>query len=196
MPSESLSHLRTLLREQFEAEHWSAAVVLARGILRRAPEDAPTLIRLGESLARLFNHDEAEAMFRLALNYCAREDRNAVYSRMGHLFLNRCDLEAAEKWYQRVIETAPHDAGGHIYLGVVHAKRGDLANAELAFRHGTQCVDGCIDEAYYNLGTVLRGLGRLNEARECYEKALELDPNYQIAQDALDDVSAAIKYSD
>ena len=37
-------------------------------------------------------------------------------------------------------------------------------------------------QAHYNLGCVLQGLGRLNEALASYERAIELDPNYAQAQ--------------
>lgn len=46
--------------------------------------------------------------------------------------------------------------------------------------------------AYLNLGLVLRGRGKLDEAYKCFEKAIELDPKYDSAKEALADVRAAI----
>ena len=54
------------------------------------------------------------------------------------------------------------------------------------------CKEGCIYEAHHNLGLVLRGQGRLDEACKCFEKAIELDPEYDAAKEALTDVLAAI----
>ena len=150
---------------------------------------------LGVALSRLFNHDEAENVLRRAIDCSDRKLRNIIYGKMGHLFMNRCDVDSAARWYQKAIESAPHDATGYIFLGEAHAKQGNLVDAENVFRKGSQCPDGCIDEAYYNLGTTLRCQGRLHEAQDCYLRALELDPEYRNAQVAMDDVSAAIKYS-
>ena len=52
----------------------------------------------------------------------------------------------------------------------------------------------CIDEAYLNLGLILRALGRYGEARQCFELALELDPEYQAAQDGIDDINSVLTY--
>ena len=46
---------------------------------------------------------------------------------------------------------------------------------------GTRCSKGCVDEAYLNLGLVLRAQERYTEALECFKKALELTPDYELA---------------
>lgn len=51
------------------------------------------------------------------------------------------------------------------------------------------CPEGCIDEAYHNLGLILRAQGRLREAADCFRRAIELDPEYDNAKEALDDVT-------
>ena len=43
------------------------------------------------------------------------------------------------------------------------ARQGKLVQAEATHRRATQCSHGQIDEAYHNLGLVLRGQGRLGE---------------------------------
>ena len=60
-----------------------------------------------------------------------------------------------------------------------------------------ECSEGhWIDEAYYNLGLVLRCQGRLSEAADCFRKALELSPTtYGVATEALQDVENALVLS-
>jgi tetratricopeptide (TPR) repeat protein len=52
-----------------------------------------------------------------------------------------------------------------------------------------------IDEAYHNLGLVLRGQDRLVEAAECFRKAIELCADYPEAIEALQDVESVLTLS-
>ena len=58
-------------------------------------------------------------------------------------------------------------------------------------------VQGCRGEfnMIYNFGPVLRGQGRLAEAREYFRKAIELCPDYANAIEALQDVESAMTLS-
>jgi len=51
-----------------------------------------------------------------------------------------------------------------------------------------------LDEAYLNLGLVLRAQERYKEALACFEKALELTPDYRKAITAKSDIEKAIAY--
>jgi tetratricopeptide (TPR) repeat protein len=57
----------------------------------------------------------------------------------------------------------------------------------------TRCIEGRLDEAYFNLGLVLRAQESFREAKEAFEQALELDPHYGEARQALADVVAALQ---
>jgi tetratricopeptide (TPR) repeat protein len=113
---------------------------------------------------------------------------------MGHLCKARGDYKSAAAWYRQAIEAVPREASGHIYLGGVLAKSGRLKEAEAAHRAATRCIEGCRDEAFLNLGLVLRAQERYEEAAECFERALELDPKYAAAKKALRDVRRALRF--
>jgi tetratricopeptide (TPR) repeat protein len=93
----------------------------------------------------------------------------------------RGHYDEAEKWYRKAVELGPEDAGRHIFLGALLAKKGDFSGAEHCHRKGTRCSKGCVDEAYLNLGLVLRAQERYSEALECFRKSLELTPDYEDA---------------
>ena len=57
-----------------------------------------------------------------------------------------------------------------------------------------QCEGGPVDEALFNLGGVLLAVGRFQEAADCYERALEIDPEYEIAKERLEDVRLILNY--
>jgi tetratricopeptide (TPR) repeat protein len=112
---------------------------------------------------------------------------------MGHLFRESGDYEQAAGWYRQAIEACPEDATSHIFLGAMLARQGRLHDAAEAHRTATTCDEGCIDEAYLNLGLVLRALGRFTEAADCFREALRLDPEYREARRALRDVEQCIR---
>ena len=81
-----------------------------------------------------------------------------------------------------------HRAGG------ILARFGRLQEAEAAHRAATSCTKGPLEEAYLNLGLVLRAEQRYDEAAVCLEQALELDPKYTAAKNALRDVRQTIRF--
>jgi tetratricopeptide (TPR) repeat protein len=92
----------------------------------------------------------------------------------------------------QAIDARPEDATAYIYLGVMLAKNGQLDEAEALHRRTTACADGCLDEAYLNLGHVLRAKDRYLDALECFRAALRRDPLYEAAQEALADIEQVL----
>jgi tetratricopeptide (TPR) repeat protein len=178
------------LRGANRAEHPATVVVLARKLLETEPDFGVAWMQLGEALGVLSNYDEAELAFQSALKYCRQS--YLVYTCMGHMYERRGDYDAAVRSYRIALDLMPHDADRYTYVGRTLQKQGKLAEAEELHRAATECREGCIDEAYYFRGLALRCLGRLDEARECFEKAIQLDPDYRVAKEALTDVHSAI----
>jgi len=59
--------------------------------------------------------------------------------------------------------------------GAAAAQRGDLEQAEAAFRRAV-ALNGGIADAHGNLGNILNNRGKVDEAAACYRRAVELDP--------------------
>lgn len=194
MTEEPLRELRRLLKAEDNGDHVAATVVLARKILEIKPDDASTLCRLGKALTAMANYAEAEEVLNRALHHVDEQHRNCVYTQLGHLFHFRGSYAVAVEWFKKVVELSPDDASGHIFLGGSLARQGKLIEAEAVHRRATECSDGCVDEAYLNLGLILRSQGRLMESKESFEKALELDPTYEEARDAIEDTTRALQY--
>ncbi len=164
-----------------------------RRYLQDYPDHGPAWLLVGIALVGLARYEEAEQAFAKALEFCPAEMRQLPLDELGHLFREAGDYEQAAKWYQKAIEADPGDATHHIYLGAVRAKQGRFLEAEEEHRAAIECSEGCIDEAYLNLGFVLRALDRLAEAAECFRNAISLDPEYRLARRALRDVELCMK---
>lgn len=167
-------------------------VLRARAFLAVFPTYGPAWHRLGRALRDIARYEEAEQALLKAIAYCPPQSLWVPYGAMGHLFKASGDYGRATEWFHRVIDTAPDDAGGYIFLGCVLALQGRLTEAEEVHRRATQCAEGCIDEAFLNLGFVLRAQERFAEAAKCFEEAIRRDPDDRDAKRALRDVTACM----
>ena len=151
-------------------------------------EIIPTVGRPGKSwaprLIDLGRHAEAEGALKRAIALCPPEKVWIPLAEMGHLQKSRGEFWGAAAWYGQAIKSVPDEAGGHIGLGGILARFGRLQEAENAHRAATRCTKGRLDEAYLNLGLVLRAEQRDEEAASCLEQALRLDPKYAAARKA------------
>ena len=171
-------------------------ILRARQFLREFPTHGPAWVLLGKTLVAAGRYEEAEQALSKAIEYSPADIRVYTLSQMGHLFGACGDYDQAAQWYRKAIEDKPTDTAGYIYLGVLLAKQGRLIAAEEALREGTACSEGCVDEAFFNLGSVLRALERFAEAAECYREAIRLDPVCRVAKRALRDVECCAAFKD
>ena len=112
---------------------------------------------------------------------------------MGHLYREKGNLRAAERWYRKAIEFNREAGGSWVFLGAVLAKQGRFSEAKRCHRRVVKMGAAEEDEAQLNLGLILRAEGDYEGALECFEHALQLDPNYNAAKRARRDVVAAIE---
>ncbi|MHC4505360.1 MAG: tetratricopeptide repeat protein [Planctomycetota bacterium] len=185
-------HLNAIWSSDKRLRAYSAAVL--RDAVKDEPEAGVFWLMLGDELTSLRRLDEAEKALKRGLALTPPDKRRNAYSALGRLALAAGDFSGAEEWHRKAIEADPNHASGHIYLGALYADMCRLDDAEKAYRKATECSDGCVDEAYFNLGLVLRAQDRLGEARDCFVRAVELDPEYEIAREALEDVEKALAY--
>jgi tetratricopeptide (TPR) repeat protein len=184
-------------RQAFDA--WAAgehanALELCRELLRNFPDYSIGRLLEGIVLSELARYDEAEQMINEAIQGLSIEALPHGYMHLAHLHRDRGRYDEAEKWYHKAVELDPDNAGLHVFLGALLAKKGDLQQAEASHRKATQCSRGAVDEAFLNLGLVLRAQERYQEALECFQKALEIATDDPDAKLAKSDVEKAITF--
>ena len=181
------------LRRLADGDYAATAIRYGRRYLADYPEHGPAWLVVGRALVGLARYEEAEQAFAKAIDLCPPDKRQYPFFQMGHLFRAAGDFDLAADWYRRAIAADPDDATGLIFLGGMLAKQGRFAEAEEIHRAATACGEGCIDEAFLNLGFVLRARGRFAEAADCFREAIRLDPDYRAARRALRDVELCLK---
>jgi tetratricopeptide (TPR) repeat protein len=176
------------LFDAVEAGYPALAVELARACLAREAETFAVLMHYGMALQELARYDEAHAALARAESLADGSERVLLLRQQGSLAEARGDHDGAAALYERAIALAPEDPTGYIYLGTMRWRRGRLDDAVRALRRAVTCTDGPLDEAWCNLGLVLRSRGDYLEALECFRAALALDPDYPAALEASADV--------
>jgi tetratricopeptide (TPR) repeat protein len=174
----------------------AVAIELCRKHLRKFPKHGPAWLSYGMALVALARYAEAEKALRRALKLCPAKSLSIPYLQMGNLEEARGNFKKAAVWYRKATKHSPEDATFYIYLGHNASKRGLHKQSEAHFRRALNCSEGCLEEAYFNLGGVLLGRRNYPEAIKCYREALKIDPKYNIARERLEDAELALLMTD
>lgn len=165
---------------------------LARQYVSRHPRNAIGLCVLGEALGMMEQHSEARSTFCSALRLASMdkdlEDRaDFIYVQIGHMYDHKGNRHRAEMWYRRAVKCYVN-TNNLVFLGTCLAGQGRFDEAEHLLRRAVKVESSNPDEAYYNLGIIFRNTERYDEALVCLERAIELDPDYELAKGARDDI--------
>jgi Flp pilus assembly protein TadD len=157
-------------------------VYLLQGQLREAEEALTKAIALdhsswisqnllGLTYDRAQRHGDAIAAYQAALTVRPREA--GVLNNLGLAYALNGDLDQAINAYEQAIAVGSPPPKLYNNLGVAYAKRQRYADALAAFKKAT-------DEprAYNNLGVALLTMGDAKQAAVCFEKAIELNPQF------------------
>ncbi len=169
-------------------------LILSRELTSNRRDDLPGLLYYANTLVALGRYKEARDVLTEAKQHLRKDKMYSFFQQMGDMCKEMGNLESSVQWLVKAIELRPDDADGYIGAGAILARQGRLEEAEQYHRKATICAQGCIDEAFLNLGFVLRAQERFAEAQKCFEKALELDDGYDEARIGLNDVRAVFAY--
>jgi tetratricopeptide (TPR) repeat protein len=176
-----------------ESDQIGYARHLCERYLKDYPDHVPTLIRHACNLISLAQYSAAQAALDHAQPIAPPKRLHLVIAQRGHLLEAQGDFAGAEELYMQAHELDPDDATYLIYAGSAAFRRGDIARATALARRATDCSDGCIEEAWFNLGGYLLSDQGYSEAANCYRRALHIDPNYDLARKRLSDVELILK---
>ena len=177
---------------------WLGTLVeLARPYLALYPADIGVRLVLARALTQISRFAEAHETLDQAFERASEDWYEHLFSARGKLEQRRGCYSQAERWFARAIEVAPHRTYNHVFLGVLVFQSGDIERAEAVYRHAIATVmlkEGDeFDEIYANLGGVLVAQERYAEAAVCFERALEIDPDYAFAKIRLKDARKLLK---
>lgn len=167
------------------------AVADYQAILRIAPNDAQTMVKLGMLYGRIGREKEAEQTYRNALR--VNPNFAVAYNNLAWMAVKRrTNLDEALTWAKKAVELAPQVPQFLDTLGSVHRARGQLNEAVAAFEAATK-LQPPLAEAHYHLGITYLDLGRRQEANAAFRRALEISKDFVGAEDARTALTGASK---
>lgn len=111
------------------------------------------------------------------------EDLNILYAK-GVFFQSRKDWNLALKAYSDVHKIDPFHADAHYNLGFIHMELNLLNIATNNFSDAIY-TESNYYQAYYSRGFCFEKLGNIAQAERDYTRAIEINPKYTFAMDAL-----------
>lgn len=181
-----------------ERELLASRLMAAREHLARYPGHPLAVLGVARVLKDLARYDEALVLLDELVERMPVEKKGLamVLGVRGEALEGKGDFEAAAHSYERASAVAPGETLWLIYGGAMHARLGRLDEAEELHRAATRCdatlPRNSVDEAWLNLGFVLRAQERFEEARACFVEALRLEPEYAEAAKALEDMDSVL----
>jgi protein O-mannosyl-transferase len=148
------------------------------------PRDATAHNNLGNILAQLGRVDEAIAEYQRTLTLTNDvESLVGIHLNLGNALGEIGRREEAVFQYSQAVQLQPNNFQAQASLGIVLYFDKKL---EAATDHLSKAIDIKQDaRAYYFLGLVLADRGKLQEAIQCLQEALILNPNYSEAREHL-----------
>ena len=143
---------------------------------RNMTEDHPHIRVLLRKVEHHFDNDEigdAEICIRELLELTGNDPH--MRHQMGIVYIKRGDLDAAEKLY-RDLTKLKLDAKHFVNLGEVLLRQERLEEALDAYLYGLE-MNREYAHNFMQAGYVYERLGQFQEAREMYQKALEIEPD-------------------
>jgi protein O-mannosyl-transferase len=129
-------------------------------------------------------HDSSSFWLRtLALT----RDNYVAQNNLGEFLLNQGRTEEAAAHFRSALDIRPDGLTANLNLGAYEDRRGNLPAAieryQIVARHAADL--GMRATAYSSLGFAYRGMGQATKAKQCFETALQLEPDWARAMTGL-----------
>lgn len=166
------------------------AVDALREALRVEPHKSADILLKAEQLRRDSRANEAAILYQAILDVDPGNGR-AVLG-LGDTFLDLGDIDAAEGLFTRALGKEGRDPELLFRRGQLLDRKGRWG-AAVQFYNRALALKWDFADAWLAKGQVLLAHGRSQEAFECFEKVLAIDPNREAALDGKRDAEASLR---
>ena len=191
--------LRTGLASSLRSQDPGAAIEVHRPLVERFPEVPEYRVEMGRLLAANGDGKAADRAFRRAIRLSPLSAELQADVAKANQLAGR--EQAAARYYQRALELEPENPAHVLNLGTTYARlaaEGDqtekyygLAERYLERAAELEPLPGRFDlraAARISLGDLYLEQDRLEDARDAYKRALDVDPNSTLAQQKLEEL--------
>ncbi len=155
---------------------WAGSETLWRDAERKSPQLARPHLNLGVAYQVANRYEEALAEYAHALSVNPR--LALAYSNMSSISVHRGDLVGAESLLKKAIELSPGRIGPYVKLAAIELQRGAPAEAIQVLDQTGKLGDFAV--VHFSRGEALFALGKYDQARSEYSRAVELDSSAEL----------------
>lgn len=150
----------------------------------RVPEDR---VNLGYTYYLKGQNEEALQQFKVAITLDPKF-ADAYYD-MGVVYKDQKKYDDALEAFSKGAKLAPRDYKNFLQMGVIYNLQGKYKDAITALNRANSERPGSSD-VIYQIGISAEKTGDIDGARQLYQQAVNFDPNYKEAKEALARVSS------
>lgn len=172
------------IEKAFAQGNQSVVIELSEKHIKEFPNDFAVWYFYARCLSNSSRYKEAKYWYSKLIRKLEKSKPSLLsspYCGLGDLYKRKGNFRKAIEWYKKASEIEPDEASYLIFFGVLHYRLGEFNEAETVLSQATKRKEGCIDEAFYNLAIVMASQKRYREALSNFQKAIEIDPNYELA---------------
>jgi tetratricopeptide (TPR) repeat protein len=176
-------------------DQWASLLELCSVHLKQNPKHFQVRIPQAIALQHLNRFDEAISLLQLAFEEpnASAKCKSQCQRHLGQTFGEMGRFDDARRAFEGAHRLDPSSTTPIIYRGVLELRVGEFAMAREWLNRALECPEGDFDEAHFNIGSTYLCERNYQKAIEHYQKAITLDPNYDIAWERLADAKRALQ---
>ena len=162
----------------WQEKDYKRATDLFGSILKSNPKDIRGLVGLVETLAAENRYPEAIKAVQGVLNEDAK--RPEVQTVLANMYARSDRYDDAIKIFDELLKDQPKNGDLLLKLAETQRRKGDINSSIQTFRRASEVTQSDI-RPLLQLGLMLDGTGRRDQAKPVYEQVLKIDPDQAIA---------------
>jgi tetratricopeptide (TPR) repeat protein len=141
---------------------------------------------LVESADEAYQNDDAHKALSLLNEANLKEPSNAeILFKLGFISAKLGDNTSAIDYYKQSLDVDKNDEFVHNSLASVYRAEGEFASAKMHL-NDSLAIDDANPVTYYNYGNLMVDMKNEDVAREMYQKAIDLNPEFEEAKEELE----------
>jgi len=177
---EKISELKNLWMDGFSV----CSITVAREILHNYPDELSVLIVLGNALTAVDRFDDAIEVIEKAIQVATQDQTYHAFVTMAFACYEKGAFKEAENWYKKAFDQHTPRPVDQVFYSECLIKRGEYSEV-------IELLGKSVDAnatAHYTLGVAYRAIEKYDDALECFQKAVSLDKDYEVANEAIIDI--------